>query len=211
MTDTRVFDEALYQVLNMRRYDRLMGRTIDVRGWILDRLEWLLYRIFNRLNLADDTDFNVTALATIFGVAGILIAIAAAFIIIRSLIKNRRAKDYNLHEVFEELENRTYTVKELIALSDKMHEERFAVRYRYIAALLILGEKQVIKINASATNRLIEHQISTHAPLLVPTFTQIAHTFHLSWFGFKDIGKENFEAFAKSVDELADIESKPNL
>ena len=203
MTDTRVFDEALYEVLGWRRYDRLMGRTIDVWGWILERLEWFFNWIFDRLNFADDTEFNVTAIATIFGIVGILLVLIAAVIIVRSLIKNRRVKDYNLHEVFEELENRAYTVHELISLSDSVKEVRFAVRYRYIAALLILDEKQVVKIEPSATNRLIESQIKTHAPDLVSVFAQIAHTFHLAWFGYKEIGTEDFERYTQAVSDLA--------
>ena len=203
MTDTRVFDDALAEVLSWRRYDRLMGRAIDVWGWILERLEWLFYQIFSRINFADDRQFNVTAIARIFGIVGILLTITAAVIIIRSLINNRRAKDYNLHEVFEELENRAYTVGELIALSDNVREERYAVRYRYIAALLILDEQQIIKIEPSATNLLIENQIRAHAPNLAPFFAQIAHTFHLSWFGYKEIGNENFARFSQAVTELA--------
>ena len=209
MTDTGVFDEALKEVLSWRRYDRLMGRAVDAWGWVLERLEWLFNQIFDRLNFPDDTEFNVVAIARIFGVVGILLAITAAVIIIRSLIKNRMVRDYNLHEVFEELENRAYTACELIALSDSMKDERYSVRYRYIAALLILGEKQIIKIEPSATNRLIEHQIRTHAPGLAPLFAQIAHTFHLSWFGFKKIGNESFEKYAKFVSELSDLENAP--
>ena len=202
MTDTRVFDDALYEVLGWRRYDRLMGRAVDVWGWIVARLEWLLIQIIDRLNFPDDTEFNVGAIAMIFGIVGILLAITAAVIIIRSLIKNRMVKDYSLQEVFEELENRAYTVHELIALSDNVKEERYAVRYRYIAALLILGEKQIVKIEPSATNRIIENQIREHAPSLTPIFAQIAHTFHLSWFGYKQIGSENFERFSQAVREL---------
>ena len=209
MTDTRVFDEALYEVLSWRRYDRLMGRAIDVWGWIIERLEWLFYQIFNRLRLADDTEFNVAAIARIFGIVGIILAITAAVIIIRSLIKNRMVKDYNLHDVFEELEKRAYTVQELIALSDSVKEERYAVRYRYIAALLTLNEKQIIKIEPSATNRIIESQIRTHAPSLTPVFEQVAHTFHLSWFGFKSIGSVGYEKFAKSVSELSNLDKTP--
>ena len=206
MTDTGVFDEALYEVLSWRRYDRLMGRTVDVWGWITQRLEWLIIQIINRLNFLDDTEFNVNAIAMVFGIVGILLAITAAAIIIRSLIRSRMVRDYSLHDVFQELENRAYTVQELLTLSDDVKEERYAVRYRYIAALLILGEKQVIKIEPSATNRLIENQIRIHAPNLTPTFTQIANTFHLSWFGFKEIGSEKFENFSKAVTELLNTE-----
>ena len=202
MADTRVFDEALYEVLGWRRYDRLMGRAIDVWGWILDRLEWLLVQIIDRLNFADETEFNVDAIATIFGIVGVLLAACAAVIIVRSLIKNRMVRNYNLHEVFAELENRTYTVSELIALSDSVKEERYAVRYRYIAALLILGDRQIIKIEPSATNRIIENQIRKHAPYLAPVFAQIANTFHLSWFGYKQIGSEKFESFDGAIKEL---------
>ena len=202
MADTRVFDDALYEVLSWRRYDRLMGRTVDVWGWLLERLEWLFWQITDRLTFPEDTEFNVSAIATVFGIVGILLAVAAAVIIVRSLIKNRMVKDYSLHDVFEELENRTYTVQELVGLSDSVKEERYAVRYRYIAALLILDEKQVIKITPSATNRQIESQISMNAPNLSPAFGQIVNTFHLSWFGYKEIGNERFKQFTEAVDGL---------
>ena len=208
MTDSLIFYEALADVLSWRRYDRLMGRTIDIWGWILERLEWLFYQIFSRLNFRDDTDFNFNIIVTIFIIVGVVLVVVAAAIIIRSLIRNRLVKDYNLHDVFEELENRAYTVQELIALSDSINEERYAVRYRYIAALLILGEKQIIKISPSSTNRIIESQIRTHAPKLTPIFVQIANTFHLSWFGFKEVSKNDFENFRKAINDLM-AEEKP--
>ena len=202
MTDTRIFDEALAEVLQLSRYDRLMGRSFDFWGFVLGRFEWLIEQIVSRLNFDTDVEFNTSVIAAIFGIVGIILAITAAFIILRSLVAGRRSRSYNLHEVFRELENREYTVHELISLSDRVQEERFAVRYRYIAALLILNEKQVIKIEPSATNKIIEAQIRNQAPHIGPLFAQIAHVFHLSWFGYKKIGTDGFRSFASSIDEL---------
>ena len=202
MTDTGIFDEALYEVLALRRYDRLMGRSFDIRGFIFERLEWLIQQIVTRLNFATDVTFNTSVIATVFGVVGIILAATAAAVILRSLFINRRSVSYNLHEVFHELENRSYSVHELISLSDSIGDERFAVRYRYIAALLILNEKQVIRIEPSATNKLIHEQIKNHAPQLEPLFEQVADVFHLSWFGFKKIGTDGFGLFATTIDML---------
>ena len=202
MTKVQVFDDALYEVLALRRYDRLMGRRFDFWGFVLERLERLVEWIVSRINFDGDITFNTSVIAAIFGVVGIILASVAAIVILRSLFTNRKARSYNLHEVFQELDNRSYTVHELISLSNSVGNERFAVRYRYIAALLILNEKRVIKIEPSATNKLIEKQIKEHAPHLGPLFEEIADVFHLSWFGFKKIADDDFISFVNSIDQL---------
>ena len=201
--DTRGFDEALYEVLAMRRYDRLMGRSIDMQGWLTDRLEWLFEQLFGGLVVGEGAEFNISAIAAVFAAVGVVIVVFAAFIIVRSLLRNRAKNEHGLNALFAELQSADYTVSGLIGLSDRASDQREMVRFRYIAALLALNERQLIEVKPSATNRVIEKQLRKSSPELSPSFSAIAHAFHFSWFGFKEIGQESLYEFKNAVARLA--------
>jgi len=198
------FEDALNEVLQWPRYDRLTGRSTDISEiateWIANLLDW----IFDRLDFAfpDGSGININTVAAIFAIVGGIVALVAGFILVRSFLRSRVPQQHDLSDIFEELARHNYTVSELIELSQRASDRRIAVRYRYIATLLALNEKQTIQIEPSATNAIIMRQVQTAAPQLATHFTMVANIFHLAWFGHKDIHDEAFQEFISAVDML---------
>jgi CDP-glycerol glycerophosphotransferase (TagB/SpsB family) len=118
------------------------------------------------------------------------------------LLQSRKQVKHDLSHMFEELAQKNYTVAELLTLSQNADDRRIAVRYRYIAALLALNERNIIHINPSATNALILQSLQANRPALANPFTHMMHVYHLSWFGYKEIDEKGFSLFCEAGDVL---------
>lgn len=196
------FYEAMNEVLETRRYDFLTGRRTDIREIIFDAVadvfEWLFGNI--NIELPSGTGGNTGMIATIFSVVAIIIVAVALFVLIRAYLRSRVAKTHTLEDIFEEM--RTHTVAELLQLSHTAPDRRTAVRYKYIAAILSLNERDIIEIKPSATNAIILRQIRQTAPRFSAPFSEIAHTFHLAWFGHKNLNDDAYEKLNAAVNEV---------
>jgi len=203
--DTNSFYEAMQEVLLTSRYDILTGRRVPLRTRIMEWFFDLLDRIFSNINLdlnfmGEGASYNLSAVPIVFMVIGAILLVVAGIAIFRALRKSRMREEYDLSDIFEELAQKNYTINELIQLSDNAENRRFAIRYRYIAALLSLNEKQIIEIKPSATNAIILKQIKGTS--LSPIFESTADAFHRAWFGYKNISDTAYENFATAVQAI---------
>jgi len=197
------FYEAMQEVLQTSRYDWLTGRRVDIRTLISEWIVRFFENLFNNINLNIPTpqlgyDFNI--LSVIFMLVGAILLIVAAVILFRVLMRRRSIEYYDLSDIFEELKH--HSVSDLVNLSDTATDRRFAIRYRYIAALLHLNEEHIIEIRPSATNAKILAQIKETYPSLVPVFEDMADIFHRGWFGYKNISDPVYDNFATAVDSI---------
>lgn len=193
------------EVLATSRYDRLTGRRVDIREIIREWLQDALYRLFSRLNINIGTPefrYNLDVISTTFVIIGIILVIVASIVLYRTFRKRKQVKYHDISDIFEELAKKNYTVSELIDLSQNADNRRLAIRYRYIAVLLSLNEKQIIEITPSATNGLILHQIKAAAPTFLPPFECTADVFHRAWFGYKNIDDGLYNNFTNAVDYI---------
>jgi len=196
------FYEAMSEVLATSRYDFLTGRRVDIRELFWDFINRILNWLFENMDapVPSYTEGNPDIIATIFSVVAVLMVAVAAFVLIRAWLRSRMAKQHTLEDIFEEM--RTHTVAELLQLSQNAQNMRVAVRYKYIAAILSLNERDIIEIKPSATNAIILRQIRHSAPALSAPFSQIAHAFHLSWFGHKDLSDDALIKLDAAVSEV---------
>ena len=202
MSNSMTFYDALNEVLATRRYDRLTGRRVDIRERFSEWFTDIMYRIFSRLNFdvnIGELDYNLDVISLAFMAVGAVLIVVAAIVLYRTFRGRNRIKHHGLSDIFEELIKKNYSVTELIVLSENADNRRLAIRYRYIAALLALNEKQIIEIKPSATNALILRQIKEMSPTLVAPFECTADIFHRAWFGYKDINDDLYKDFTNAV------------
>jgi len=206
MSNTDFYD-ALNQVLATSRYDRLTGRRVSLRETISEWFNDFLSRIFSGLNIniqPSDLNYNLDIIALVFVFIGIILVVVAGILLYRTYKRRNQIKHHDLSDIFEELTKKNYSVGGLISLSENADNRRLAIRYRYIAALLALNEKQIIEIKPSATNALILQQVKDTTPALLAPFECTADVFHRAWFGYKNIHDVMYDDFTSAVDALID-------
>ncbi|MCL2363259.1 MAG: DUF4129 domain-containing protein [Defluviitaleaceae bacterium] len=199
------FEDAMYEVLQTRRYDRLMGRSRDIWGAILDLIERFIDWLLGRVNLSFPEGTGDSRLVPIiFAIVGGILLAVGLFVLARVLWRAHQRKTYNLSDIFEELTANNYTVADLMKLSDDATDQRVAIRYRYIAALLALDGARVIRINPSMTNALILRGLKQDYTTLAEPFYILAHTYHLAWFGYRSIDETEFAQFCTACNALTE-------
>jgi len=199
------FYDAMNQVLQTPPYDWLTGRRVDTVTRMMEQFLDFIDNLFSGIDFEIDTSgagYNLGILSVIFVAVAIVLLIVTAVVLFLTFRNRRKAEHHDLSDIFEELARKNYTVTELIKLSDGSIERRLAIRYRYIATILALNEKQIIEIKPSATNAIILRQIKATAPNLTSSFEHTAHIFHLAWFGYKEIHDQAYEDFTKAVNSI---------
>ena len=199
------FYEALDEVLATSRYDRLTGRRVDLQERFNEWLEEALYNFFSNINweaMPGQVGYNLNIIATVFMVIGAILIGVTGVILFRAYKGRRHVVSHDLSDIFEALARKEYTVAELMDLSDNAADMRVAIRYRYIAALVCLNEKQVIIIKPSATNGIIAQQVKNTAPAIFPAFEYAADVFQRAWFGYKSIDNDAYQHFTHSINTL---------
>lgn len=190
------FDDALYEVMQRRRYNQLTGRSSNWRErateWISQRISAILERI--NINLPEG-NINLDAVPFFFAAVGGILLAVGIFVIVRMLLQARRPKVHDLAGLFSELAERDYTVAQMLLMSREAENQRLAIRYRFIAVLLSLHERALIQVQPSATNALLLQEITTTQPEMSPYFTEMVDVFHLAWFGEKMINPERYATF----------------
>jgi len=196
------FYEAMNEVLDSRRYRHLQENenslSESLLNWLDEQLRRMAENQTQTTTARDPIEFELSSniLTWIFGGLGILLLVAAIIFVIFKIIKARKNRVISLEEIFEEIKG--LTAIDLIRKSDEAYDRHLAVRYRYIAVLLLLTERQAIDIRPSFTNAIILQQIKQLA--LKQNFKVVAETFHIAWFGKKTIDDDKYQAFISSVD-----------
>ncbi|MGH9824092.1 MAG: DUF4129 domain-containing protein, partial [Blastocatellia bacterium] len=82
----------------------------------------------------------------------------------------------------------------------KMGEFRMAVRKLYIALLYGLAEKNVIELEANATNHEYLTEVSRH-PVLAPPMRYMTDRFDYCWYGMFPVSNEDFDNYLSKYRE----------
>jgi hypothetical protein len=193
------FNDVMQEVLKGSRYDFLTGRRVDIREMFINGLERVLTWLFGRFNfsLPGGEGGYAGVVAAVFVVIAVVLVIVAGVVVVRAYLRSRVREQHDLYDLFQEMKH--YTVKELLEMSYSAKNLREAVRYKYIAAILSLNERDIIVIEPSATSAIILRQIHAAEPTLAAPFYQVAEAFHLTWFGHKKLSGEAAEKVNSAV------------
>jgi hypothetical protein len=191
------------EVLETHRYDFLMERRVSAGEAIGDFINNAIERLFELFSF--DMPFIISneatgLIAVVFSFIAVVVTSVAIYVFIRTRMNSRHVIRHNLEDIFEEMKH--HTVTELLELSNKANDKRVAVRYKYIAVILSLNERNTIVIEPSATNAVILKQIKAAAPEFAIPFSNITEVFHYTWFGHKNLKEESFNDFNSTVNKV---------
>ena len=79
---------------------------------------------------------------------------------------------------------------------------RSAVRQLYLAMLLLLDERGMLRFDRSQTNREYLQAVA-HNPPVAAALGPIVETFDRVWYGYEPIGEEEFQAYRREVERIS--------
>ncbi len=93
---------------------------------------------------------------------------------------------------------------ELATSSEAARDYRSAIRYLYLACLLLLDERGLIRYDPALTNREHLRQIAGQ-PQLLDLLRPVVHTFDHVWYGFAPVDATLYGDFRRRVERLQQL------
>ncbi len=187
--------DSLAQALRQQEIQERNGSTIPVISigdGFLARIEAFLQRLFPN---------NLPDLRWIFFIISSIVLGVFAYLIFGRMsggfVADVILRDANLDEI-EITSDEAYTQAQ--TLSDAGNN-RLAIRYLYLSALLHMEERHIIKYDRSKTNREYVQSVADF-PELFSVFSEIVNTFDRSWYGFQEVNQETFERYKARINDL---------
>ncbi len=88
--------------------------------------------------------------------------------------------------------------------SEATQDFRMAIRYLYLASLLMLDEQGVIRYDRTLTNREHLRQVANNAELS-DALRPVVNTFDRVWYGFAQVNEAMYEQFRQDVERLRNL------
>ena len=80
-------------------------------------------------------------------------------------------------------------------------DHRTAIRYLYLASLLLLEERGLLRYDRTLTNRETLRSVQNRPDLAAP-LQEVVETFDRVWYGYQEVDKPTFEHYAERVEDL---------
>lgn len=198
-----IFDETIKVILSRPEYKYLTGGIGDFIGRIKDMLREGLGKILEKTfsNLSNTPEIS-DRLSTIFMIIGLLIIIV---IIVFIIIKINKAFD-NKTRVKEILGERIDARVTPNSLRNKGQEFinkgdfRQAIRYDFIAVLLLMHEKNLLYFDETKTGEEINNYLIRNKFEMVGVFRKLVSIFNSSWYGHKTSNEKLYDEWSNTID-----------
>lgn len=182
------FNDVIYKILQSPEYRHLKNGFKDFIERLKEALsEWLfkfLSKRFSNLNAPKAISKN---LSTVFIIIGILVILALAVIIISRIAKTMDKKA-RVKEILGEKIDKGTTPQGLRNKAMELVGEgdfRGAIRYDFIALLLLMHEKNLLYLDETKTNKEIYNYLRKNDFTYINVFKELSDMFNYSWYGHK--------------------------
>ncbi|WPC44566.1 hypothetical protein [Clostridium sp. JS66] len=199
------FDRAVYDVLQRSEYnhpkDNITNFIDKIKEIIEKKVSEMLQGIFLSKGSVHSISNNIS---TLFIIVGLLLIFTIIVIIIVKASKVFN-KDAKIREILgEKIDERT-TPDSLRQKADNFEKEgefREAIRYDFIALLLLMHEKNLIYLDETKTNEEINNYLRKNEFSMISVFEYLMNIFNSSWYGHKICEENLYDSWTKYVNKL---------
>lgn len=199
------FDYVVNKIIQKSEYAHLKYSLKDFLAKIKKAITDWLFRLLekNFSNLKNSFEISDT-LSTIFMIIGIIL-ICAIIVIIIVKINKTFEKQGEIKEILgEKISNNTTpnSLRNKAESFKKYGDYRKAIRYDFIAVLLLMHRKNVVYLDETKTNKEIYKYLLKNEYSMSSNFKLLADSFNYYWYGHKNCGENEYLNFSNTFDEL---------
>jgi hypothetical protein len=132
----------------------------------------------------------------------VVLAVVAVAAVLVYLMRNLRQQSVSLP--FEQQSDDPTTTGDALQRAETEatnRDYRSAIRYLYLACLLLLDERQIIRYDSSLTNREHVRQLR-EKPHLQEGLRQIVKVFEDVWYGYAPVDEHLYQRFTQQIEQL---------
>ena len=196
------FDDTVHNIFKSTEYTHLKNPLKDFINKTKETLKEMLVKWFKKnLSNMDDAAAVSDRLSTIFMIIGILTIVAIIVIIIVKVNKTFERKRRVKEILGERIDDRTTpnSLKQKALSFREAGDLRQAIRYDFIALLLLMHEKNLVYLDETKTNEEIIKYLRKSSFERVDIFQQISAIFNSNWYGYKLTDEEGYKAWSHSI------------
>jgi hypothetical protein len=196
------FDDTVHNVLKRTEYTHLKNPLKDFMDKAKESLKETLLKWFKKnFSNMDNAAAVSDKLSTIFMIIGILVIVTIIVVIIVKVNKTFERKRRVKEILGEKIDDRT-TPSSLRQKASNFREAgdlRQAIRYDFIALLLLMHEKNLVYLDETKTNEEIFKYLRKNSFDRVDIFKRISDIFNSTWYGHRIADEDNYKAWSNSI------------
>lgn len=199
------FDDVIHKILQRSEYRHLKNSLMDFIEGLRERvMEWL-YKIFSKkfqnVGVSRAISKNIS---TIFIIIGLLIILGIIVLIIIKVRKGMDKKSKVKEILGEKIDDKTTpeSLRNKARVYLEKEDYRGAIRYDFIALLLLMHEKNIIYLDETKTNKEICNYLKKSGFPNIGIFQHMVNIFNSSWYGHKQHGSEVYTKWGDNLELL---------
>jgi hypothetical protein len=199
------FDNKIQEILDSPGYRHLRNPIKDLIDTIKNKIaEWLLKILGRVAGNTRGIPAIANGLSTIFMIMGIVVVLAIIVVVAVKVSKHYEKKRRVREILGEKIDDKTTPVslrKKAAELIEK-GDYRSAIRYDFIALLLLMHERNLVYLDETKTNEEICKYLKKERFTMLHSFQFLADTFNSTWYGNKPCGGEVYELWNNNINLL---------
>lgn len=209
------FDNTVQGILRRAEYRHLSNKLQDfldsVKRAVSDWLIELLRRIGSG---TPKTPVISDRLSTVFVIIGLLVILAIIILIIVNVSKSFDKKTRVREILGERIDEKTTTagLRGKAAAFYREGDLRQAIRYDFIALLLLMHEKSLLYLDESKTNQEIYQHLKKNGFSNLQAFEHLIDTYNTTWYGHRQCDRDRYDMWSSRLgllwNEVIHVENK---
>lgn len=196
------FDDTVHNILNSTEYTHLKNPLKDFMDKAKESLKETLLNWFKKnFSNMDNAAVISDSLSTIFMIIGILVIATIMVVIIVKVNKTFERKRRVKEILGEKIDDRTTpsSLRQKASSFGKAGDLRQAIRYDFIALLLLMHEKNLVYLDETKTNEEIFKYLRKNSFDRVDIFKRISDIFNFTWYGHKIYDEDSYKSWSNSI------------
>jgi hypothetical protein len=199
------FENTINKILESAKYKHLNNDMIDyiqnIRQGISQWIQKIIGKTISNISSLNSVSDSV---ANIFIIIGFLLMLAIVILVIIKVSKTFERKA-RIREILGESINDKTTPSSLRSAATNFgikEDFRQAIRYEFIAVLLLMHEKNIIYLDETKTNEEIYKYLNKNKFNNLSSFESLSSAFNSSWYGHRHCDKNSYDKVANTVNLL---------
>lgn len=196
------FDNEVHNIIQSPSYYHLKNGYSDffnkIKNGITQWIMKLLNKIFNNADIAAANSEKLSLLFIILGILVIVVIIIVIVVKVNKTFERKRKVKEILGEKINENTTPNSLRKKALSFSEN-GDIRKAIRYDFIALLLLMHDNNVIYLEETKTNDEIYKFLRKNKFYLLDNFKFIIDSFNLTWYGHKEYEEESYKYWSSNI------------
>jgi hypothetical protein len=198
------FDKTINKILQGSEYKHLRNPITDFLDYIKDAISRFIFGLLKGTFSVVKASSISKSLSSIFIILGIL-TICAIIILIFMRINKTQVKKKRVKEILgEKIDIRTTpnSLRQKASIKETEGEFRLAIRYEFIAILLLMHQLNLLYLDETQTNEEIHNYLKAKHFTYIGGIKELINIFNYIWYGHKEPDKQLYDTWKYELEGL---------